>query len=195
MKSWLRKGLAGIAGFATMFPAMPVFAHEHGDTAAGTSGVTSFTINTGISSIVFVLLVLIAFVIQARENGTHVSKMMGMMAAMTVTMSSSLVIGTIAGILMNHLFYSTIIGVLFGMLAGYISGLSYSTLASMDGLLSGVMGGMMGAMLGVMVIAEYPAQSILFMDMILIISMSLLYKGIEQEVLSTRDISITLKED
>jgi hypothetical protein len=178
-----------------MLPALPAYAHDHGDTAVGPPGLSSFTFSTGISSTIFVLLVLIAFVIQARKSGARVSKMMGMMAAMTVAMSSSLVIGTVMGIVMSDMFYSTVIGVLFGMLAGFISGYSYSMLASMDGMLSGVMGGMMGAMLGVMVIEDYPAQMILFMDVILIICMSLLYKVIEQEALRTRDQSITVTED
>lgn len=191
----MSKVIAGIMGCVMMIPALPVSAHDHSVTAPGSSGLSAFTINTGISSIVFVLLVLIAFVIQARTNGAHVSKMLGMMAAMTVTMNSSLVVGTVAGILLNHMFYATVIGVLFGMLLGIISGFYYSILAVMDGMLSGVMGGMMGAMLGVMVLQEFPAQTILFMDFILIISMSLLYKVIQQEMISINDVSIPLMED
>ncbi|MDU0205949.1 hypothetical protein ACYEXS_13210 [Paenibacillus sp. MAH-36] len=43
------------------------------------------------------------------------------------------------------------------------------------------MTGMMGAMLGVMVISDYPTLSIVFMDVVLAVSMLLLYKLLDAE--------------
>lgn len=183
MKRNLSKVLGLSALMSTILPSLTVSAHEHGaDSSTDMQmGPSQLTINTSIVSLIFVLLVVIVLIFHLRSKSAYLSKMTGMMAAMTIAMVSSLVVGTIAGILVTTLFLSTVIGVTFGMLIGYVSGKSLHLLASLDGMLAGLMGGMMGAMLGVMVISDYPTLSIIFMDLVLVVSMSVLYKLLDNE--------------
>ncbi|WP_189020461.1 hypothetical protein [Paenibacillus marchantiophytorum] len=161
----------------------PAAAHEHGEHSVTEipMGPSALTMNTSIASLIFVLLVVVVLILHLRAKKTVLTKMTGMMAAMTIAMVSSLVVGTIAGIVLEKLFLSTVIGVTFGMIVGYVSGRSLHLLASLDGMLAGLMGGMMGAMLGVMVISDYPTLSIVFMDVVLAVSMLLLYQLLDAE--------------
>lgn len=162
---------------------LPVSAHEHGEHSGAEiqMGPSVLTMNTSIASLIYVLLVVIVLILHLRAKKTVLTKMTGMMAAMTIAMVSSLVVGTVAGIVLETLFISTVIGVTFGMIVGYVSGRSLHLLASLDGLLAGLMGGMMGAMLGVMVVSDHPTLSIIFMDVVLAVSMLLLYKLLDAE--------------
>ncbi|TXK76137.1 hypothetical protein [Paenibacillus sp. N3.4] len=166
---------------------LPAAAHEHGGDSATEiqMGPSELTMNTSIASLIFVLLVVVVLIFHLRSKSTLLSKMTGMMAAMTIAMVSSLLVGTIAGIVMEKLFLSTVIGVTFGMIIGYVSGKSLHLLASLDGMLAGLMGGMMGAMLGVMVISDFPTLSIIFMDIVLAVSMLVLYRLLDTEEILT----------
>ncbi|TYP79354.1 hypothetical protein [Paenibacillus methanolicus] len=176
-------------------PALPVSAHEHGGDAAAGSGLSPAAIQVSVGSAIFVVLIIAAFLWQTRAEGRRAGEMFGMMAAMTVAMGSSLVVGTIGGLFLNHLFFATAIGVLFGMLVGYAAGVNFSLLAAMDGMLAGLMGGMMGAMLGVMTIHEYPALTILFMDAVFAVCMFVLYRALDQELVAADRGVVTEQED
>ncbi|BFT69355.1 hypothetical protein [Paenibacillus sp. P36] len=174
---------------------LPAAAHEHGDSVTEIQmGPSTLTVNTSIASLIFVLLVVVVLILHLRTKKTVLTKMTGMMAAMTIAMVSSLAVGTMAGIVLEKLFLSTVIGVTFGMSVGYLSGRFLHLLASLDGMLAGLMGGMMGAMLGVMVISDYPTLSIVFMDVVLAVSMLLLYKLLDAEENLPVDTSVSQLE-
>jgi hypothetical protein len=174
--------LAGLIGKGSV-----VFAHDHSEmdmsveTAQGQS-TSKKVIN--ITSIILVSLATLFFVVRVGGNGAYLSKMTGMMGAMTSAMMSSVVLGTIVGLMFQKLFLSTVIAVLVGMIVGFITGRTLSLMASLDGMMSGVMGGMMGPMLGVMVINDHPILTVLFMDIVFAVMMSVLYQLLKNEVQS-----------
>ena len=101
---------------------------------------------------IFLVCVIVSIPLKREEK---VSKMSGMLAAMSVGMTLGLLAGTILGVIFKgELFLSTVIGMMVGAAIGSIAGIPFNVYALVEGGLSGVMGGMMGAMLGEMITAE-----------------------------------------
>ncbi|MEX2462356.1 MAG: hypothetical protein WD469_13835 [Paenibacillaceae bacterium] len=158
-----------------------IFAHDHNDTVA-IKGHSTMEKVTNIASVVLVSLTILLVILQTGGSRTTLSRLAGMMVAMTSAMMSSIVIGTILGLIVQKLFLSTVIAVLVGMAVGYLTGRALNIMATLDGMLAGIMGGVMGPMLGVMVINDHPLLFVLFMDTVFVLIMAVLFRLLNKEV-------------
>lgn len=132
-------------------------------------------------SIFFVLIMTCFSITRIFAGKGSLSRMTGMMIAMTMGMMPSVTLGVILGVILpGDLSIVTFISILFGMGTGVIAGRFFGSVAVVEGAVTGIMGGMMGPMVGMMLM-EGANLMILFLDVVFVFTMAALIQIVNKE--------------
>lgn len=132
-------------------------------------------------SILFVLMMTSFSMSRIFARRASLSRMTGMMIAMTMGMMPSVTLGVVLGVLLpSILSLATCISILFGMGTGFIAGQPVSPVAALEGVVAGIMGGMMGPMVGMMLM-DGSDSMILFLDLVFMFTMAVLIQIVNKE--------------
>lgn len=136
-------------------------------------------------------IILITFYIMAFTYKKRLTDMSRMMLSMAIGTNIGLSAGIFfSSLFKGDLFYSTVLSISAGIFSGITCGLIFGILPTIEGFLAGLMGGMMGAMLGEMITER---QSVLFLNLFLILSVSTLFLFPILSTTSSEKVSINFK--
>jgi hypothetical protein len=121
------------------------------------------------------LIYLTFYFFQVYRRKSSADAMKANMISMVLGMANGLLIGLVLGFLLQgHLALSTIWAILISLIIGFVIGIPFGEIAAVEALCAGLMGGMMGAMLGEMLPSGDWKMMILFMNILYILSMSVM---------------------